>query len=102
VAASKDLQEMKLLKEKPQLSFLALVENLKKLSVKPAEVVELKDLKSTLVEREVLRISAEKEKRDRVGFFLTQVLSNSACKFIMGPDTEENRASLFTEAAKIY
>ena len=93
---------MKSLKEKPQLSFSALVDNLKRLTVKPAEVISLKDLKSTSVESEVLRISAEKEKRDRVGCFLAQILTNTACKFVMMPETEETQASFKCDAAMIY
>ena len=90
------------LKEKPQLSFSALIDSLKRLPVKPTNVVSLKDLTSTSVESEVLRISAEKEKRDRVGCFLTQILTNTACKFSMMSETSDTQASFKCDAALIY
>ena len=102
MVALNDHQDLKQLKEKPQLSFSALVDNLKRLSVKQTEVIELKDLRSTSVESEVLRISAEKEKRDRVGCFLAQIIANTACKFAMVPDTEETQISFKSDAALIY
>jgi hypothetical protein len=78
-----------------------MLENARKFQTQAAtHVLELKDLGSSSVEQEVLRISKEKEKRDRIGSFFTQIVSNTTCKFIMNPDMNEKL--VFIDAAKIY
>ena len=70
----------------------ALLDSVKKLQVKiQTQVIELKDLKDdkvgnedndklTVLETEMQKIAMEKERRDRVGPFLSQILCNISCR----------------------
>jgi hypothetical protein len=59
-----------------------MVEELQESSLKNQEVPEihLKDFKGDL-EREVLNITKEKEKRDRIGYIMSSVVANTSCNF---------------------
>ncbi len=70
----------------------ALLDSVKKLQVKiQTQVIELKDLKDdnvgnedigrpSVLEIEMQKIAMEKERRDRVGPFLSQILCNISCR----------------------
>lgn len=72
----------KLKRTLPQMRMCQISDLLQESSLKRNEIseIDLKDFKGDL-EREVMNIQKEKEKRDRIGFIMSTVISNINCNF---------------------